>query len=202
MNKKFLSSLPYRDDYYSISGDHIIKTIEYKDGIVLKKTSYTNMLTFDILLYFSKQYNKMMGTNKFIVEKICNFRNNMCAVKFQHPLLCVSLKQFITPKSKLYKKTNELLENYKHDCSTLLYNFLKNNPIIHHIVLTIGEDKFNRDNYFTYQGNFYLLDIENFYFRMFDANNNILSKEDIKNGYIGNYYGNEEKFPIEKCYVL
>ena len=146
------------------------------DGDIVKKTVVNpTMLDVDILKYFIKRYNEFMPYNfKLIIMD----NDYAFTILFTHIFLNRSLKQWFVPKEKLFFNTKKLLNDYENDENTLVYKLKEMNPNIK-IKVNMGSDRYTPRNYFTYNKEFYLFDIENFYLNFYNLNGKIISYENI-----------------------
>ena len=78
---------------------------------------------------------------------------------------------------KLCNKTMEILNNCNNNY--FLKKIVKND-----VFVKIFCDNFNSRNYFVYNDEYYLLDLEGFYFCIYDKNNNSIGKSGIRKEYL------------------
>ncbi len=206
MKKHFLNKLPIHIKFIGVDKFYKEKIIRMNsDGRITKISSFTTNLEYDIMVFLCKKYNEIMGGgNLFTCSIIHKYSQIDClCTNFTHPLMGIGVMNYLCSKRKLTEETENLLSEYINTEGTLLNNLLKMNPNIKTILLEIGSDKYKRDNYFSYKGKYYLLDIENFYFKLYDKNNNIIPINSITSKIpLGRYLGDEKEFKDKDCYVL
>ena len=172
INKLFLMGSHNSQEFFNCDGEKIKKQFIVKNGYVKKYSSSNSYLEIDIIKFFVNYYKKYIPEGDFnlqIIEK---------SVYFSHKIMDISILQYFVPKKKLFNKTERLFGLYINAPGTLLYNIKQINPNISKIEVHVGEDKYKAKNYFKYKNSYWLLDIENFYFKIYDKYGNIIDNLD------------------------
>lgn len=204
LKRLFLRTLPITKQFTNCDGEKIVKKIQLlPDGNIEKITNHMTRLEFDILSFFSERYNLIFEKDAFRPVKMMNNSPTIFWIKFIHPYLTIGLKQFFVSKKTLIKETDRILRDYINSDDTIIGKIRKNNSNIQKIILSVGEDKWKRTNYFTYKGKIYLMDIENFYVQFFDKCGNLISNTEIKTDYkLCEYHGGIKENKLEYAYTL
>lgn len=172
INKLFLMGSHNSQEFFNCDGEKIQKQFIIKNGYVKKYSSSNSYLEIDIMKFFVNYYKKHIPEGDFKLQVMGK------SIYFSHKVMDVSVLQYFISKKKLFKETKKLFDLYINTPGTLLYNIKQINPNISKIEVHVGEDKYKAKNYFKYKNSYWLLDIENFYFRMYDKNGIIITKLD------------------------
>ena len=181
------------------NGKNYIKIIDINDGLVKKKSFNVSNLDADILKFFCKKYNEFLPYNfKFNMIKL----ENINVTSFSHLFLKRSIIQYIVPKSVLFNNTKKILDEYVNDKDSLVHELKEQNKFIDRIEVDMGNDKYVPNNYFMHNWKIYLFDIENFYLKFYDSNNNLLSNKNINFKYDIVPFYSHRKRNYESCYTF
>lgn len=93
------------------------------------------------------------------------------------PLVNLSLLSYILPKKYLFKETKRILSTFANSSVCTLQYLKQKNPIIDKFEIYCAD--LNPGNFFHYKSKFYLLDIEDFYFIMYDKEGNKIKAEKL-----------------------
>lgn len=150
-------------NYIQIKEKHIIKM---SNG---QRTRFEQQ----IINFLSNYYTNTLNV-EFIVESEFYQQKTIVIT----PIVNISLLAYLLPKKYLFKETKKILERFANSQECTLSNIKKHNPIVDHFEIYCADIK--ADNFFRHKHKFYLLDLEDFYFMMFDKNNNKIHYSELR----------------------
>lgn len=95
----------------------------------------------------------------------------------ESPFVNLSISAYFHSKEYISSKTNEILTNFANTSECVLNFIKKNNPNVDHFEVKCAD--LHPTNFFKYKKEFYLLDMEDFYFLMYNKKNQLIHVTDL-----------------------
>lgn len=143
--------------------------IDFTNKQVFKYKEKSDCLFENDCAKLLSEYYNSIGLN-FSIKNIDDY------LVLVSPFVTTACELGITSDLKLINKTMEILNNNKNK---FLENLIKDGFFV-----KIFCDNFNSKNFFVYNNEYYLLDLEGFYFCIYDKNNNSVGRKGIREEYL------------------
>lgn len=167
--------------------------IDYDNQRVVKiiQSGYT---PFDreIRDYLIRFYNSNLKLD-FFSEYDVNYNLDIII----HQMFSYNLLQSVIPSKVLYSNTQKILNDFTNNNTSSLYLLKKHNKNIKNIEIFTENTK--SLDFFLYKNKFYLLNLDKFYFKMYDKNGNLIHRNQLnqEDQYYIQKYNNQEY-----CYII